>query len=436
MTLTEAAFWTKRFGVIVAAVIVIFGIVVIILVSSNSSAVLPQYISPNYACTEKKEEFLTSKLDIPTLDLASGSGMYFELQTDSGLIDALPEIINVYKFENPTQSLSSQADAKALATKLGFSSEKISRNGTESYSWSDTNRSLTIYAKNLNFKMTTNTSYIKQVTQNGSMPTEQEAKSIASNFLRNIGFSADDYSNGTPTTTLISINPDGSYSQADSLSEAELVRVDFNREKSMVTIPSNVVGAEAMVSDYKKRLGEPNTESMVINDEKINIYTFNTAVTFLSPTKSNISVYVGVQADKSEKYISSIYQIDYSYWPIAESACGTYDLISPSAAIERVQAGEASLVSLIDINGDTVTEYTPRSVKKFTIMYVNLTYFESTQEQAYLQPVYVISGEVIFSNDTKGEFDFYYPAIDYDNVQNKVVQEEPEVVETDSTNLL
>ncbi len=436
MTLTEAAFWTKRFGVIVAAVIVIFGIVVIILVSSNSSAVLPQYISPNYACTEKKEEFLTSKLDIPTLDLASGSGMYFELQTDSGLIDALPEIINVYKFENPTQSLSSQADAKALATKLGFSSEKISRNGTESYSWSDTNRSLTIYAKNLNFKMTTNTSYIKQVTQNGSMPTEQEAKSIASNFLRNIGFSADDYSNGTPTTTLISINPDGSYSQADSLSEAELVRVDFNREKSMVTIPSNVVGAEAMVSDYKKRLGEPNTESMVINDEKINIYTFNTAVTFLNPTKSNISVYVGVQADKSEKYISSIYQIDYSYWPIAESACGTYDLISPSAAIERVQAGEASLVSLIDINGDTVTEYTPRSVKKFTIMYVNLTYFESTQEQAYLQPVYVISGEVIFSNDTKGEFDFYYPAIDYDNVQNKVVQEEPEVVETDSTNLL
>lgn len=436
MTLTEAAFWTKRFGVIVAAVLVIFGVVVIILVSSKSSDALPQYISPNYACTEKKEEFLTNKLDIPTLDLASGSGMYFELQTDSGLVDALPEIINVYKFENPTQSLSSQADAKALATKLGFSSEKITRNGTESYSWSDTNRSLTVYAKNLNFTMTTKTAYIKQVAQNGSMPTEQEAKSIATNFLRGTGFSADDYGNGTPTTTLISINPDGSYSQANSLSEAELVRVDFNREKSMVTIPSNVVGAEAMVNAYKKKLGEPSTESMIINDEKINIYTFNTAVTFLNPTKSNISVYVGVQADKTEKYLSSIYQIDYTYWPIAESACGTYDLISPNTAIERVQAGEASLVSLVDLNGDTVTEYTPRSVKKFTIMYVNLTYFESASEQTFLQPVYVISGEVIFNNDTKGEFDFYYPAIDYDNVQNKVVQKEPETVQTDSTNLL
>ena len=111
-------------------------------------------------------------------------------------------------------------------------------------------------------------------------------------------------------------------------------------------------------------------------------------------------------------------------------------MISPNTAIEKVQAGEASLVSLIDMNGDTVTDYTPRSVKKFTIMYVNLTYFESAQEQSYLQPVYVISGEVIFSNDTKGEFDFYYPAIDYDNVQDKVEQEQPATVETDSTSLL
>ncbi len=436
MTLTEAAFWTKRFGVIAVAVVFVFVVVIVILISSQSKSVLPQYISPNFACTEERTEFLTHKLEIPSLDLASGSGMYFELQTDTGKVDALPQIINVYRFENPTQSLSSQAEAKVLANKLGFSSEKITRNGTESYSWSDTNRSLVIYAKNLNFKMTTNTSYIKQVAQNGTMPTEQEAKSIATNFLRSIGFSYDDYSNGTPTTTLINLNPDGSYSQASSLSEAELIRVDFNREKSMITIPSNVAGAENMVNAYKRNLGEPDTQSTLINDEKINIYTFNTAVTFLKPTKSNITVYVGVQADKYEKYLSAIYGIDYTYWPVEESTCGTYELITPSTAIERVQAGEASLVSLTDINGDTVTEYTPRAVKKFTIMYVNIIYLEVEEEQTFLQPVYVISGEVIFSNDTKGEFDFYYPAIDYDNVQNKVIQKEPEIVETDSTRLL
>jgi hypothetical protein len=83
MTLTEAAFWTKRFGVIVLAVLLIFGIVIVILLSSQNSNVLPQYISPNYACTERKEEFLANKLKIPTLELASNSGMYFEHQTDS-----------------------------------------------------------------------------------------------------------------------------------------------------------------------------------------------------------------------------------------------------------------------------------------------------------------------------------------------------------------
>ena len=429
MTLTEAAFWTKRFGVIALVMLSIFLIVVIILTSTASKNVLPQYISANYACTETKTEFLSNKLDIPSLQLSAGSGMYFELQTDSGKIDALPNIINVYKFDNPIQSLSSQADAKILANKLGFTAEKITRNGTESYSWTDANRTLVVLSKNLNFTMKTNTSYIRRMAATGTTPSEQEAKSIAVNFLRNIGFTTTDYVNGTPTTTLINVNPDGSFSQAGSLSEAELVKVDFNRNKSMITIPSNTVGANTMVESFKKNLGEPDTESTIINDERIDIYTFNTAVTFLDTDSGNISVYVGVAADKNEKYLSSIYQMDYTYWPIQESACGTYELINPNIAIERIQAGEGSLVYLNDIKGDTVVDYTPRSVKKFTILYVNLTYFESANEQKFLQPVYVISGEVIFSNDTKGEFDFYYPAIDYDNVQNKIEQVAPKTVE-------
>jgi len=429
MTLTEAAFWTKRFGVIALAMLGIFGIVVIILTSSSKKNILPQYISANFACTEEKEAFLTNKLSIPSLKLANGNNMYFELQTDSGKIDALPDIINIYKFENPIQSLSSQADAKILANKFGFTAEKIVRNGTESYSWTDGNRTLVVLSKNLNFTLKTNPTYIKKIAATGTTPSEQEAKSIAVNFLRSIGFSTNDYSNGTPTTTLINVNPDGSYSEASSLSEAELVRVDFNRNKSMITIPSNIVGASTMVDSFKKTLGEPSTESTIINDERIDIYTFNTAVTFLNTNRSNISVYVGVAANKNEKYLSSIYQMDYTYWPIQETACGTYELINPSIAIERIQAGEGSLVYLNDTKGDTVVDYTPRSVKKFTILYVNLTYFESSTEQQYLQPVYVISGEVIFNNDTKGEFDFYYPAIDYDNVQNKIVQPAPQVVE-------
>ncbi|HOR06192.1 MAG TPA: hypothetical protein PLR67_02370, partial [Candidatus Dojkabacteria bacterium] len=138
MTLTEAAFWTKRFGVVAGGALVIFLVVVLIITMVDREKNMPPaYLTANFACTETKEEFLEHKLSIPTLKLADGSEMLFEIKTESGKIDSLPRIINVYKFSNPTQSLSSQADSKILAKKLGFNPDAVIRRGTESYVWVD-----------------------------------------------------------------------------------------------------------------------------------------------------------------------------------------------------------------------------------------------------------------------------------------------------------
>lgn len=438
MTLTEAAFWTRRFGVVILGVFVITFTIIVIITLNQSTNMLAQYLTANYACTDKGTEFLKYKLEIPSLKLGDNSDMFFELKTDTGKIDALPDIINVYKFDNPTQSLSSQSEAKLLAKKIGFDPNTVIRRGTESYVWTDrtSHKTLEIQAKNLNFSLITDTKYVKSISDGKSLPTEQEAKSMASNILRSLGFSSEDYSEGNHQTTLIKINPDGTFKQASSLSEADLIRVDFMRSKSMITIPSNIVGAEAMVTELKKRLTEPKVETPIINNEKISVYTFNTDVTFLNPSKSNISVYVGVKDSNAlNNGIENIYQIDYTYRPIQTSACGTYELITPEAATQAVQSGKGSLVYLNDIDGDVVVDYNPRKVKKFTIFYVNLTYYENPDEQEYLQPVYVISGEVIFDNDTKGEFDFYYPAINYNNVTDKIELPKPET-KSSSTGLL
>jgi len=210
-----------------------------------------------------------------------------------------------------------------------------------------------------------------------------------------------------------------------------LIRVDFKRSKSMITIASNIVGADSMVATLTRRLGEPTQETPIINDERITVYTFNTRVTTLNPNKSNISVYIGVQ-DKSSDELAGVYQIDYTYWPIQETSCGTYELVSPQYAIQQVQSGNGSLVYLNKVGGDSVVDYIPRKVTKFSVFYINLTYYESPTEQEYLQPVYVVSGEVIFDDGSKGEFDYYYPAINYASVQNKIVLPEPEVKETNS----
>jgi hypothetical protein len=63
---------------------------------------------------------------------------------------------------------------------------------------------------------------------------------------------------------------------------------------------------------------------------------------------------------------------------------------------------------------------------------VFLVYYEDREELGFLQPVYVISGEAIFENDTKGLFDFFYPAINYSIVQNRIELPEPEIIEKSS----
>lgn len=433
MTLTEAAFWTKRFGVIALGAFVVFTAIVLILTLQGEAPMPPQYLTANYGCTGTRDEFIPHKLEIPSLELTEGSEMVFQIDTDTGKIDSLPEIINVYRFHNPTQSLTSQANAKIIANRLGFDPDEVVRRGTESYLWVDRERgkTLEVVAKSLNFILRTDASRIREISREKTLPSEQEAKSIAANALRTIGGYSEDYSKGFHKTTFIRVNPDGSFSKASAAAEADLIRVDFVRNKSMITIPSDIVGANSMVQSLNRKLSEPPVvETPIVNDERIEVYTFNTLVSFPQTQKSNISVYVGPpDNNQGDATIQSVYQIEYTYWPIQVESCGTYELLAPQVAIEKVQSGEGSLVYLFEVDGDDVVEYTPKRVKKFLVFDVFIVYYEDREELEFLQPVYVVSGEAIFENDTKGLFDFFYPAINYEIVQDEIVLPEPEVVE-------
>jgi len=432
MTLTEAAFWTKRFGVIALGAFFIFTITVLILTLQEDEVAIPKYQTANYACTETKEEFLEHRLEIPSLQLAEGSEMSFQIDTDTGKIeDSLPDIINVYRFNNPIQSVTAQADAKLIATKLGFNAETIIRRNAESYVWvnNEQGTTLEVQAKNLNFRFKTEAAKIRESARESTLPSEQEAKNYAAGVLRSLGAYPEDYSKGDHRTTYIKVNPDGSFRKASAPADADLIKVDFVRSKGMITIESNIVGAERIVQTLSNKIEEPPIiDTPLVNGNRIEVYTFNTLVSFPETQRSNITVYVGAGNNEiQDSTLKYIYQIDYTFWPTEVEACGTYELITPQVAIEKIQNGEGSLVYLYETNGDDVVEYTPRRVKKFHIFDVFIVYYEDKTELEYLQPVYVVSGEAIFDNDTKGLFDFFYPAINYDIVQDKIELPEPEI---------
>lgn len=431
MTLTEASFWTKRFGIIALAVLGVLILAVIISTWDPPPSPPAQYLDANFACTEKREEFLdTNVLELPSLKLAEGSDMYFEINTDTGKINQLPEIVNVYKYNNPTQVWDARSRATNLATKMGFEANKISRDREGFYEWTNTasRKTLSVDAKNQNFVMKSDPLYVKSIAEASSVPSDQEAKSKARNALNSLSLLNTDLSRETDIA-YIKINPDGSFSKALSASEAHLIKVNFYREKSLISIRSDLVGAKDMVGTFEKTMGQAATkENSIINDKSVELSTFNTRIVLPESQLSNISVYVGIE-DKGQKgSFSSIYQINYTYWPLSVEPCGTYELVSPKVALEEIQRGKGKIAYLYDADGDDISAYSPKVVKKFIInQNMRLMYYESREEQNFLQPIYVLSGEAIFQGDIRGKFDIYYPAISYDSVQDKREQPEPVV---------
>ncbi|MBP8979146.1 hypothetical protein KBG23_01575 [Candidatus Dojkabacteria bacterium] len=445
MTLTEASFWTRRFGVIVLVVIFIMGITLSILFWPKKVKPPEEYLIPNYACTNTKEEFLEKAvLDIPSLKIDPASEALFTVNTDTGKVNTLPSVINVYKYDIQTQSSQALFEAQNIAAKLGFEKENVIGDDKDVYMWRDpvNKRRLTVYKRNMNFKLETDVEQIRTASNlyGGSLPDEMTAKTRARNILNSLGVLDDTMQNTTEDSigiTFIRIDSDGTYRKAASLSQADLIRVNFRREKSMITIGSNLVGAEEMVKEMSKTVGnEPAKTTTTINDEKVEIYTFDTLITLPRIQDTNISVYIGPENTESnlQSNLKSLYQIDFTYWPIYPDSCGTYPLITTQAALDKVMGGEGKLVYLYERDGDFVSEYMQKNVKKFTITEnVRIVYYETPEEQEYLIPVYLFSGEAEFADGIMGEFDIYYPAIDYDNIQDKRISAPPPEIEEKST---
>jgi hypothetical protein len=430
MTLTEAAFWTKKVGVVVAVLASIFVILAIILTSINQQNLPPEYLTANYACTETKEEFLENKLEIPSLEVNSDSENIFELQTDTGKVDTLSnlDIINIYKYKEKIQQLDSQLQAKEIASALGFNPDNIHRVGTTGYVWNNSvnKRSLEITARTLNFTMTTQSSYVRDVSKENPIPSENEAIALAKNTIRSLGILGSDYNYNEPgniSTHLIDVNPDGTYSEAASLAEAELIKVDLHKTKPMISIKESVTNSEAIINSLNNDIGQAEEDEIIVNDQRVKVYNYSALITYQDPNSSNISVYVGPE-DPNNEDKSNIYRIEFAYWQLEQESCGTYELVSPTYALEKVQNGEGSLVYLNEKNGDEIEEYQPRTVKKYVIYDIDLAYYEPINEPMFLQPIYIITGESIFKDDTRGEFHIFYPAINYEIVQDK--QESPQ----------
>lgn len=411
MTLTEAADFTNKavkfIGLPIGIVIVIW---LLFQILTTNPQLPDNYITPDYMCGQ------LPRMEIPSLQLESPTR--FSIETTSGAIPDLPQVVNVYKFAHPGQSLLALQEAQRTAELLGFEPDKYTRKNTTEYQWykPDMKQTLLIETGNQNLILSTDFTSSSVSTYPRTLPSEEKAKIIAMQYLQKADLLYRDFSQGDQKTYLIQITASGEFREAPSLAEADLVRVDFFRDKYLITVDPALAGSDELGSSLQETLITEDPETLETNDGSVEVKTYSTKIYNDEPLFGNITVYVGGTKDGQANGSYEIFGVEYRNWILGSLPCGTYKLISPQEAVRKVQEGEGALVHLLENGADQIIPYETKNVQEMTILDVSLGYLDTSEKQLFMQPIFVVRGEANFGNNIYGEFYYYVPAVDYESI--------------------
>lgn len=284
----------------------------------------------------------------------------YTLETRTGALPAAPRLLPVYMMPKTTIGVFSLENARKLAAGLGFvfPEERIS---TINYRWKRTNplpAVLDVDIVNRHFTIKTDWASDPAFLAQVRTPTERAAEDIAKSSLDAAGVMDSDIATGAGKITYLKARGSG-YEKAPSLSEAEFLQYDLKRAQILNTYP--ILRAD--------------------------------------PTKGNARMIIS----SSGQSTNVILDAEFIRFPIVYDQPETYPLITSSEAWQRLSNGNGYVAS-----------FRP-GIKKAVVREMYLAYYDSDEPQAYLQPIFVFTGD--------DDFVGYVPAVDRTkNAGNYVVQ--------------
>lgn len=362
MNLTETALFTRRAAVILVAFVFSF---FILKATFGVAGKLLTLINPPPPPVVTTIFGKLPPLNIQRLPVENNDTISYTLDTPTGKFPALPTRANVYKIPHSPATLLSESRARAFAKLLQFNNEPTRVSSSE-LRWSDIakSRDLSINIVTGIFTLTTEPAKVALDLNPGSAPTQAQAINLTLAFFTNKQFLTPDYIQGTQTTSLIKTVA-GQYRQAQSLSEAQVTRVNLFRQI-----------------------------------DKLNVYGPN-------PKKGLI------WADVSAlPFPDQLTNLNYYNWSLDYNKPGNYPLKSPETALLEFKSGRSGFVYLNLKGQDAFASYSPLNLSQVSIRAVELAYYDSELLQDYLQPIYVLSGIFKTTGGSEGEFSAYVPAVD------------------------
>ncbi len=263
--------------------------------------------------------------------------MAYKLETVTGRLPTMPTQADVLLMASTRPNLLAMERSITEANSLGFTvqPEKVS---DLVYRWRIIDQipsTLTMKIYDGRFVWDTAWATNPNFLVEKQLPSREQAIKDVYNLLGKVGEATNDLAEDESVVTYLK-GAGGAYQSADSLSDADFIRIDLFRKK------------------YKETFA------------------------FVTPRAEQGTVRVILSSNSKA---GKVVRMEYNYFPIDYTVIETYPLRPVQQAWEELQAGKG-FVAQID-NG----------ISAITIRKVTLAYFDSFEPQKYIQPVYVFSGD-------------------------------------------
>jgi hypothetical protein len=287
--------------------------------------------------------------------LDSDKSSSYKMETATGTLPYFGDRSKVFFMPKATSSLLADQSGKATAAKLGYIFEPEVIN-TELYRWNKSQPLLANLEMNIrtnDFEITTNYLALPELLVNQPAPSGFKAITNVKNFIDKADLLADDIATASGEIVYLK-SLGGELTPAVSQSDADFIQVDINRNPI---------------------------------DGFYRMYTPKGYVGVITAILSN--AFNGTDG---------IVSLDYNYHEVDYQQVHTYPLRTTQSAWQLLQAGEGYIAEL-------------GSQEDAVIRKVSLGFYDSFEEQDYLQPIYV------FENNDTG-FIGFIPALDSKFIQN------------------
>lgn len=294
-------------------------------------------------------EYVLTNLPFP--EKPSPSNPSYVLETPDGELPVFTDQMKVFLMPRAATNIKVLDTAKKTALSLGFNS-----NGTElaesvyefKHKSAPSKLILNIITNvfSISYDIASNPSVIGRIP-----PAPESATTLVKSFLSKAGFLNEDLS-GPVTHEFLRIEG-GRFTEAVSLSEADLIKVNFYRKDYVKDIPT-------VTPDFS----EANVWFIISG----------------SQTRSGSSIIAG----------------EYHYYPINEKETSTYPIKTSQDAWDDLREGKAFFANLGDNSGNIV------------VRRVYLAYYDAGQYTEFFQPVVVFEGDNDFAAYVPAITDNYY----------------------------